>query len=139
MEWFLFLCLGLLFHELAKISRNNSPKCHDLSKDVWYQASCHLKGCLDNQETPHWYSCAEKDELKDFYRDVREHYFLDEMPRPRTKYGKASFNALSLSFARAMEKAGGNYEKQVDFAAYCHQYMIKEKTVALYDDPDSCP
>lgn len=139
MEWFLLLCIGLLFHELAKIARNNSGQDLDLSKDVWYQASCHLKSCLEIQEKPLWFSSAEKDEIHEFYQDVKNHYFLDDMPRPRTKYGKASFNALSLSFARAMEKAGGNYEKQVDFAAYCHQYMIKKNTTALYDDPDSCP
>lgn len=138
MEWVLILAWGFLSGLKAKEYRS---KAKEHSPSQWehrcYMATIHLEHCLPIQEKPSWHYDHNKKTAQRFCNAVRDYVEKDGYPLPNTQYGNDAFDALSLTFARGMECAGGSREEQIRFAALYHKHMIGQKTADVYDNPQA--
>ena len=121
-----------------KIEESTSRLDADLWEDKCAKAAEMLQRCLADQSKPSWYYRATEREAEAFYQAVRQRVMLDGNPMPETEFGENLFDALSLSFAHAMELAEGDKAEQVRFAARYHAFMIDQKGTLVYDEPSAC-
>ena len=143
MDWKEWALIGLgAWYMKAKLDENKEREAWMTNADRWDElcqsASLKLQGCLAYQSKPSWYDGDEERQTRAFCQAVRERYQLDGNPLPETDFGEDLFDALSLSFARAMELADGNKAQQVRFAARYHAFMTEQKGTLVYDEPSRC-
>ena len=107
-------------------------------EEMCQRAADMLQRCLADQSKPSWYYQSSDREAEAFCHAVRQRVMLDGNPMPETEFGENLFDALSLSFAHAMELVDGDKAEQVRFAAKYHAFMINQKGTLVYDEPSAC-
>lgn len=106
--------------------------------EICAQAATMLQRCLTDQSKPSWYYRDAGRQAEAFCQAVRQRVMLDGNPMPETEFGEKLFDAMSLSFAHAMELVDGDKAEQIRFAARYHAYMIDQKGTLVYDKPSAC-
>ena len=142
MDWKEWLGIGLGAWWIKSSLERKIEESSARLKTVYWEDKCAkaadmLQRCLDNQSKPSWYYRDTERQAQAFCQAVRQHVMLDGNPMPKTEFGENLFDALSLSFAHAMELVDGDKAEQVRFAARYHAYMIDQKGTLVYDEPSA--
>ena len=143
MDWKEWALIGLgTWYVKNKLDEKKERQAWKTDEDRWDElcqsAARSLQGCLAYQSKPSWYDGDSERQTRAFCQAVRERYQMDGNPLPETDFGEGLFDALSLSFAHAMELVNGNKAQQVRFAARYHAYMTEQKGILVYDEPSRC-